>query len=161
MDAELFACEYMWVVLNSGLKNQVAAKIWVRVCNALRDGLPVNSAFHHTGKSAAMQDVWDHKERYFDEWKSACHKVAYLQTLSWIGPVTKWHLAKNLGLDVCKPDRHMTRLAKAANTTPDELCRDLALATGDTVHTVDLVLWRACNLGLLKPAADAARYHNA
>ena len=45
-------------------------------------------------------------------------------------------------------DRHLTRLAAREGTTPAVLCDRLALATGDSRATVDIVLWRAANLGL-------------
>jgi endonuclease III len=38
--------------------------------------------------------------------------VSELEKLPYIGAVTKFHLAKNLGLDVAKPDRHLVRVAK-------------------------------------------------
>jgi len=41
--------------------------------------------------------------------------------------------------------------AAAEGSAPQELCERLAKATGDRIAVVDLVLWRACNLGLLRP----------
>ena len=70
-------------------------------------------------------------------------------SLPWIGDITKYHLAKNLGANVAKPDRWLVRLADAEKTTVDQLCRRLAIATGDRVATVDVVLWRACAVGVL------------
>ena len=69
-----------------------------------------------------------------------------LETLSefpYIGPVTVYHLAKNLGFPVAKPDRHLVRIANVVGrASPAELCDELSLATGDPVQLVDLVLWR-------------------
>lgn len=59
------------------------------------------------------------------------------------------HLAKNLGCDVVKPDRWLERLAAAEGTTPHLLCNRLAYASGDRIATVDVVLWRACAIGIL------------
>jgi hypothetical protein len=72
-----------------------------------------------------------------------CHPIEVLQTLPYIGPVTVYHLAKNLGLPVAKPDRHLQRLA-ATLSYPDAhaLCRDVAALTGDPPHVVDLIFWR-------------------
>jgi hypothetical protein len=70
-----------------------------------------------------------------------------LCTLPFIGPVTCLHLAKNLGLDVVKPDRHLVRMAKAAGMSdPAVLCEQIALVTGDCVATIDVVLWRYATL---------------
>ena len=75
--------------------------------------------------------------------------MAYLESIPWIGGITKYHLAKNLGFDCCKPDRHLVRISKEYNTSPEELCKRISEATGDRVATVDLVIWRVANLGLI------------
>jgi hypothetical protein len=145
-----FANEYIWVVLNSGMKNQVAQAIWDRVRAALRVGLPVRVAFKHPGKVAAIERALSPEGvEWFDayrELETDEARLAYLETLPWIGPITKWHLAKNLGVDCAKPDRHLVRIADGEQAAHD-LCARLAEATGDRVATVDLVIWRAANLG--------------
>jgi hypothetical protein len=78
--------------------------------------------------------------------------VDFLQTLDFVGPVTKYHLAKNIGLDGVKPDRHLVRLAKAARfQSPNDLCQAIANITGDKLSVIDLVLWRYLTLGLQHP----------
>lgn len=73
--------------------------------------------------------------------------VSFLQRFPYIGPVTSWHLAKNLGLAVVKPDRHLVRLSRAAGVgSPFELCSRISSITGDGVAVVDLVLWRFATL---------------
>jgi hypothetical protein len=49
----------------------------------------------------------------FDSFKKALYldPLGVLQSLPYIGPVTCYHLAKNIGLQVAKPDHHLTRLA--------------------------------------------------
>jgi hypothetical protein len=148
---DLFS-EYGWVVVNSGMRNQVALVIWRRITEALRDGRAVRSAFGHPGKAAALQLAWDQQDERFAAFRALgdCDPsvlVEWCQTLPWIGPITKWHLAKNLGVDCVKPDRHLVRLAAAGSETVDGLCGRVAATTGDRVATVDLVLWRAANLG--------------
>jgi hypothetical protein len=67
----------------------------------------------------------------------------YLQLLPFIGPVTAVHLAKNLGFDLAKPDRHLIRLQKRLGFSDvSAMCAHLASATGDSIRVVDLVLWR-------------------
>lgn len=69
--------------------------------------------------------------------------IKELQTLPYIGPVTAYHLAKNLGLPVAKPDRHLQRLAAALSyPDPHALCGDMATLTGDPPQVVDLIFWR-------------------
>lgn len=150
-DAENFFWEYGWVVVNSGMKNQVAATIWRRIKEALSCGLPVSAVFFHPGKSKALQEVFHKKEDLFHEYLAQPQeaKVHWLEKLPWIGRKTKYHLAKNFGLDFCKPDRHLVRIANMYGKTPDELCSGLAQATGDRIGTVDLVIWRAANLRMI------------
>ena len=151
---EQFFSEYVWVVLNSGMKNQVAEKVWQRIKEAWEKGLPTSSAFKHTGKVAAIDYVAANLDLLWRNWTKANrlgtdHALDFLESLPWIGPITKYHLAKNYGVDVAKPDRHLQRVAAWTNETPQGLCERIARETGDRVATVDLVIWRACNLGIV------------
>lgn len=75
--------------------------------------------------------------------------IAFYATLPWIGSVTKFHLAKNLGADVAKPDVHLVRLAVSNRETAQGLCERLAKETGYRAATIDLILWRACADGII------------
>jgi len=48
---------------------------------------------------------------------SVAEGVWFLQQLPFIGPVTAFHLAKNLGIEAVKPDRHLCRLSKLLGRT--------------------------------------------
>lgn len=81
----------------------------------------------------------------FNEFKQSvlADPINQLQKLSFIGPITSWHLAKNLGLDVAKPDRHLIRLSERLGfRSADHLCRELAATTGEQVKVIDLIVWR-------------------
>jgi len=147
--ASVFLCEYIWVVLNSGMKNQVAVKINEKVIAALRAGEPVKSVFKHPGKAAAIGRASREYKDWFRDYRASYDKLAYLQSLPWIGPITKYHLAKNLGINCVKPDRHLMRIARESYTTPDALCARLAEQSGDRACVVDGVLWRAANLRMI------------
>lgn len=149
LDAEAFASEAIYVICNSGMKQQIARRIFDRVMEAIQDGLPSRKVFGHTAKAAAIDHIWVGREILFQAYVAAEDKVEFCGALPWIGGITKWHLAKNFGADVVKPDRHLVRIADHYGVTPTELCTRLADATGDRVATVDLVLWRASNLGLI------------
>ncbi|MCK9377447.1 MAG: hypothetical protein M0P73_15000 [Syntrophobacterales bacterium] len=146
-----FFHEYAWVVLNSGMKNQVASGIWYRILGALERNCTVRAVFNHPGKAAAIQDAWDNREKLFQEYQiqPTDKLLDWLQSLPWIGQITKYHLAKNLGLDFCKPDRHLVRVSGQYGRTPEGLCGELARITGDRIGTVDYVIWRAANLGMI------------
>lgn len=148
-DAVDFAQEVIFVICNSGMKNTIARNIFERTIKALSEDRPARSAFGHPGKAAAIQSIWDRRIEFFDAFRMASNKLSFLAGLPWIGEITKYHLAKNFGLDVAKPDVHLQRLADRENTTPQALCERLAKVTGYRVATVDTVLWRACANGVL------------
>ena len=65
------------------------------------------------------------------------------------------HLAKNCGLNLAKPDRHLEKLAARAGVTTQALCDRLAAETGYRAATIDTILWRACATGALNPDTGA------
>lgn len=72
--------------------------------------------------------------------------VDVLKQLPYIGDALKYHLARNLGLDVAKPDVHMVRIAPRFGYPPDAagvqaMCEYVAAARPDRVGTIDYVLW--------------------
>jgi hypothetical protein len=141
--------EYGWVVCNSGMKNQIAERIWQRIRVAvLEHGGRAADVFGHAAKAQAIDDFYDRKYERLQEFEAADDPVAWCQSLPWIGPITKWHLAKNLGVECAKPDRWLERVAATSGESVEALCARLASESGDRVATVDLVIWRACNLGL-------------
>lgn len=145
-DPHTFWSEFAWVVLNSGMKNQVAAGIWNRVRPVVVSGGSAHSVFGHKGKADAIDHVWKNRHWLLQQYLAATDKIAFLRALPWIGPITCWHLAKNYGFDVAKPDRHLVRIAGEEGT--QAMCERLARESGDRIATVDLVIWRAANLGL-------------
>jgi hypothetical protein len=150
-NADDFANEAIYVILCSGMKAQVAQIIQRRVWAAIDAGKPVKgNVLGNSGKAGAIDTIWQSREALFAAFKRANDPVEFCLTLPWIGNITKWHLAKNLGVDCAKPDVHLVRVATHYGTTPAALCADLAAATGDRIATVDLVIWRACNLGILR-----------
>lgn len=148
-DALSFWIEYAWVIVNSGMKNQIARKIFDRILDAYKEQRKAIDVFGHKGKAGAIDEAWKCKYERFSEYLNASDKLTYLQSLPWIGKITKYHLAKNLGMDCCKPDRHLVRIANKGNETPESLCKRLSEETGDRVATVDLVIWRAANLRMI------------
>ena len=58
-------------------------------------------------------------------------------------PATSLHLAKNLGLNVVKPDRHLVRISSALGyQSPDDMCQQLSTVLGEKVCVIDIVFWR-------------------
>lgn len=151
-----FFQQYAWVVINAGMKNQVAEKIYERFMSKANF-----SAIGHEGKRKAIRKMYDDHKEVFE----ALHELYYVQRdikqildylerLPWLGPITKYHMARNIGIDCAKPDRHLLRLAVHLEYSKDErdldgvqaMCEAISKATGDRVGTVDVILWRFCNL---------------
>jgi hypothetical protein len=145
---EHFALEAIYVICNSGMKNTVARGIFERVRAALL-GRTIREVFGHKGKAAAIDHIWRHQGVLYVDYLLADDKLAFCESLPWIGGITKYHLAKNFGADVAKPDVHLQRLADREGCTAQQLCERLATATGLRVAAVDTVLWRACANGIL------------
>lgn len=148
-NAVAFAIEAIFVICNSGMKNTVARGIFERVRAALVNGRSAGAVFGHKGKVGAIDLIWATRQDLFTKYIGAADKVEYCASLPWIGPITKYHLAKNFGVDVAKPDIHLVRLADFFQTTPQALCDSLAETSGYKARTVDLLLWRAAANGIL------------
>ncbi len=144
-----FAKEAIWVILNSGMKEQIARKISDRIYEALDSGRDISEVFGHKGKVSAIKYVLASSGKLFAEYVEAKDKIDYLQTIPFIGKITCYHLAKNLGHDCVKPDRHLVRVASKYKQTPDEFCEELSKATGERKCVIDIIIWRACNLKIL------------
>ncbi len=155
-----FLREASWVILSAGMSEAVVRRRFPAVSAAFhnwRGAATITrcktkcrnaalTAFAHTGKISAIialagkvsSDGFDRIKRNI-----SLYGVDYLQEFEYIGPITCYHLAKNIGLDVVKPDRHLVRLAFATEfESPLDLCRMISEATGDRLSVVDLVLWR-------------------
>ncbi|TIR86905.1 MAG: hypothetical protein E5X04_00440, partial [Mesorhizobium sp.] len=148
-DASDFASEAIFVICNSGMKNTVARGIYKRVMEAIDRGDSASTAFRHTGKAAAIDAIWKDRHTLLGRYLVAPDKVEFCASLPWIGNITKYHLAKNFGADVAKPDVHLQRLADREGCTAQALCERLAKLTGYRAATVDVVLWRACANGVI------------
>lgn len=152
--AERFAEAAVYVIVNSGMKYAVAQTIFARCMEKLHQHGKVRRIFGHPGKARAIERIWSQRQRLFEAYQEANDKLEFCASLPWVGPVTKFHLAKDLGVDVAKPDVHLARLARHDRTTVERLCRRLARKTGYRVATIDTILWRACATGIL----DSRRY---
>jgi hypothetical protein len=158
-----FLREQAWVVLSSGMRAAVVAHLFNKVSRAFCDwdagGIEENptrcvaralAAFSHQGKmNAIAANCRMLSKEGLDAWKRSLRAYGpmWLTRLRYIGPVTCWHLAKNVGLDVVKPDRHLVRMARASGARdPSSLCAFFAKMAGDRLAVVDLVLWRYATL---------------
>lgn len=143
--AKQFLSQFAYVVLNTGMKNQVAESMFKKLCE---EGI---ETVNHKQKKLAIIYVQNKYEELFQELQQ-CNtdekRVAYLETLPFIGSITKNHLARNLGIDCAKPDRHLVRLAYQFDFNGDvhAMCKFIHDKTGERIGTIDVILWRNSNL---------------
>ncbi len=149
VDADDFALEAIFVICNSGMKNTVAKRIFDRVRDVILAGGSASTVFGHRGKTGAIDNIWHQRTELLAAYTEAVDKVEFCASLPWIGGITKYHLAKNFGADVAKPDVHLQRLADREGITAQALCERLAAESGYRAATVDTLLWRACANGVL------------
>ncbi len=156
--------ETAWVILSSGMRERTIRRLFSRISAAFfgfqsaeeitqhreRCRQSALSIFAHEGKIEAILDFVEEVsvlsfERVAQRIKKEGTK--YLQEFKYLGPATSHHLAKNLGMDLPKPDRHLLRLASAAGfATPHDLCERISGLIGEKTSVVDIVLWRYATL---------------
>ena len=159
-----FLAEAAWVILSSGMKATVIEKLfthlsrifleWNSACQIVESKTYCRKMaleiFNNPAKIDAIiyisEYIYTHGfDSVYDEIRQ--NGTEYLKTFPFIGPTTAFHLAKNIGLPVAKPDRHLVRVAQVAGyQCPAELCRDIADYICENVAVVDLVIWRYATL---------------
>ena len=144
IDKWYFFEEYAWVVINSGMKSSVAEKIFNRFWN---NGDLNFDAIGHPHKRESIEKVFDHIDRYFKHLVKSKNRLKYIESLPHIGEVTKYHLARNLGLDYAKPDRHLVRISSLFKfNNVQKFCSKISNLSGDKIGLVDLIFWRFATL---------------
>ncbi len=134
--------QYVWVVLASGFKVSIVQKIYEKWSKNPNDF----STIRHPLKNKAIKKTSKNYRRLFKELKSKKtndERLEYLGTLPHIGNITKYHLAKNLGIDVAKPDVHLQRLMKKFGFNDvQQMCNVIKRKFRHKVSVIDIVLWR-------------------
>jgi hypothetical protein len=153
--ADDLASEAIFVICNSGMRATVARPIYEKVMAALQRGDQTRTVFKHPHKATSIDSIWATRHALLASFQAAIDQLAWCDALPHIGGITKYHLAKNLGVDCAKPDRWLVRVAQCGGETVDALCQRLARAHGDRVATVDYVIWRSCEQGWLTPSQVA------
>ena len=128
--------------------------------------------FNNKNKINAIKKFWDNKDLFCSEFyaiKDIDNKVKYLQNLPHIGKITANHLARNLGINVVKYDIWIQRLGVLYSGNPaltkkidngnlnpeikkccDDMFEHLEYETKLPRGYIDVVLWKACQNGLIK-----------
>lgn len=160
-----FLQQFAWVVLTTGMKVQTIQQKWDALAKVfwwfeLQELMPRKEEartqalriFNHVRKIDAIlqmgeliwtQDFYSIRQQILED----APDFHYLETLPFIGKVTKFHLARNIGFDVIKPDRHLVRLGKWFGLDPVDLCENIQKEVDLRLGTIDLILWRYCEQG--------------
>lgn len=142
VDAEYFLNEFIFVVLSAGKSNKGV----LTLSKKIRENNFDLEVIGHSGKIIAIIEALENHEEWFKKiktMKNVEEVLEYLETKPFIGKITKYHLARNIGFDVAKPDVHLQRLTNRFKfETANKLCEFISKATGDRIGVVDFVLWR-------------------
>ena len=151
LDADEFARQAIYVVLAGGFSQKTAKRVHAEIMRRLPASADeLFSIFHNKNKTNAIVKLWDNRRTYRDgyyELSSLDDRLKYIASLPHIGKITANHLARNLGENVFKRDVWIERLlAKYGEDLLERLERETALPRG----YVDVVLWKSCQIGLIK-----------
>lgn len=179
LSPNFFAFECAYVILAGGFSQKTAKKIHKIICEKLLDGASADdlfNVFHNKNKINAVVKIWNNRDDYTREYyaqKTLDDKLNFIQKLPHIGKITANHLARNLGENIVKYDIWIQRLGVAYATQSskfkvqsaiidngklnpeikkycDDMFEHLMRETGLPRGYIDVVLWKACQNGLIK-----------
>lgn len=156
-----FFQELAWCIYNAGMRETVIRKKWESIRLAFFDFDPSFVAQYGDESLKAMREIFNHPKKNESVVQSA-HLILkdtpigkklgafsedealnYLEGYPFIGKITKYHLARNMGFDVVKPDRHLVRLTQFLGCdSPDKLVSEISQMTGERKGYIDYVLWQ-------------------
>ncbi|MCL2538262.1 MAG: hypothetical protein FWE52_02195 [Alphaproteobacteria bacterium] len=177
--ADEFARQAIYVILAGGFSQKTAKKIHAKVMDYIAaNPVPkfddIIKFLNNKNKMNAIIKVWENRQKYRDGYYALAgsdleSKLSYLSSLPHIGKITANHLARNLGEDIVKYDIWIQRLGVAfvgredlkskidnGNLDPDvkaacdEMFAHLVRETGLPRGYIDVVLWKSCQVGLIK-----------
>ena len=176
LSPDAFADMCAYVILAGGFSQKTAKKIHAKIMECLyangADFDTLISLFNNKNKINAICKIWDNRDALCAGYYACTafdDKIAYLQKLPHIGKITANHLARNLGEDVVKYDIWIQRLGckfagddtlathidngklcDSIRSVCDEMFAHLVAVTGYPRGYIDVVLWKACQIGLIK-----------
>jgi endonuclease III len=158
-----FFDEYMWAVYVSGFRAKTISKIWSKLTTVYDQlgliGDPYDDELVSLVKQNAMKIFANERKvdaiietadiirnaRNTTSWEEFLYDSLStpekLQRLPFIGKITRYHLARNIGLlQYVKPDVHLVRMAnKWGFDNPQVMCE--SLDGKKPAGIVDLILW--------------------
>jgi len=168
-----FANNCAYVILAGGFSQKTAKKIHQQIMRDIfTNGAEYDSLikiFNNKNKINAICKIWDNRKNFCDAFyalKDDQEKINYLTKLPHIGKITANHLGRNLGIDIVKYDIWIQRLGILYggnnNLQPDNkklndyikiacdaMFNKLVAETNLPRGYIDVVLWKACQIGLI------------
>lgn len=163
---EVFFREYIWVVYTSGFNAKIVSKHFPALqdiyspllktlknndttVNSIDIGIAALGIINNKRKvKSVISFAFDAGKEIarigWEEYKNTkLNSPENLQTLPFIGSITRFHLARNIGhLDFVKPDKHLERAAAHYRfATPLEMCEEIKKHFDMKLGLIDLVLW--------------------
>lgn len=170
-----FAKEVFYVICVAGFKQATAKKM----CNKIIDFIDKNQfptqedllkIYGNVNKTKAIIQVWNNRIKLQNEFyrlNNPEEKLVFLSNLPHIGNITKYHIARNLGINFVKYDIWIQRLGVALygnlehvekvsnsklNPLIKEMCDKMFQILEDKINEkvgyIDVILWKACQQGL-------------
>lgn len=176
LSADEFASQAIYVILAGGFSQKTAKKIHQKIINYMINNSfnydELLKIFNNKNKIKAICEVWENKQDFCSDYYKCDDldsKLCFLQKIPHIGKITANHLARNLGEDVVKYDIWIQRLGVLCAGNPalqekidnkklspeikkacDNMFARLVKETGLPRGYIDVVLWKACQNGLIK-----------
>jgi len=174
-----FMREYAWVVFNSGMKMKIIRRLWsglerafkhwdykAIIQNASSAWDEAIAVFNNPRKvNAVIYAAWLVEAQGWETVEATIKSAVimgknnnlypskqfyvFIQQLPWMGATNSRYLAKNLGFDLAKDDRHLRRIAQEYGYTPNpegvqQLIEDIGIHVKERVSVIETILWNAC-----------------
>ena len=175
LSSDEFASAVFYVILAGGFSQKTAKRIHKIIIDKIYENPSIDDLlkiFNNKNKINAIVKIWNNRQKFCDDFykcKSLDEKLLYLQKLPHIGKITANHLARNLGENVVKYDIWIQRLGVVYSGNRalaqkidngnldaeikkccDKMFEHLEQETKLPCGYIDVVLWKACQNGLIK-----------
>ena len=176
VDGICFFGEYAHCVYASGWKWAFVDKYWTKLTQAYRnwDYMEVSkhasevrvralAIIRHPKKVDAILSCAEKLKSWgwpdFKRWLETMDLLVTPGKFGYIGRATRYHLARNIGADVAKPDRYMLDLANKygypkTDAGVQALAKRISQLCAERIGVVDAVLWREAEGSRNRPVSQ-------
>lgn len=154
MSVDNFFIEYIWCVYVSGFNSKVVYKKFSELIKVYN---PWYKRYNNEEIWNGVEKIIANKRKFEaimktnrllkdNSWltfkKHYLSNIDCIRKLPYMGAITSYHLARNIGLDAIKPDLHLTRLSKHFKfKDPYDMCNKIAMETEWRLGVIDLILF--------------------